>query len=101
MTLQMEIQQAGVSSDRRQGLQEDYLGGFQIGLTVTVCSVAILALAALGTFLLVLASRRTTLRHVNASLKLISDRLQQLPRDGVGGRTEASTGTAEGHPSKS
>src|SRR5262249_37506615 len=77
MTVQMEIQRGGVGPERRQGLQEDYLGGFQIGLTVTVCSVAVLALAALGTFLLVLASRRVTLRQLNASLKLISDRLER------------------------
>jgi hypothetical protein len=67
--------------EHRQRIQENFLFGFQIGLSLTVCSVAILALAALGTFLLVLASRRATLRQVNASLALISNRLQQWSHD--------------------
>src|SRR6516165_317219 len=75
-----------LSMERRQRLQEVFLWGFQLGLSITACSVAILALAALGTFLLVLASRRATLNQVNASLALISDQLRQLSRDGAGVR---------------
>jgi hypothetical protein len=45
---------------------------------VISCSAAVLALAALGTFLLVLDTRRATLRQINASLALISERLERL-----------------------
>jgi hypothetical protein len=81
MRLMMKIEEGGVSMEQRQRFQENNLGGFQIGLSLTVGSVAILALAALGTFLLVHASRRATLNQVNASLALITNRLQQLSRD--------------------
>jgi len=91
----MKIEEGGVSMEQRQRIQENNLGGFQIGLSITVGSVAILALAALGTFLLVLASRRATLRQVNASLALISDRLQQLSRDGAAARHEPTIATSE------
>jgi hypothetical protein len=66
------------SMTTRQTITENYLAGFQIGMVVISCSVAVLALAALGTFALVLATRRATLRQVNASLVLISARLEQL-----------------------
>ena len=95
MRLLMKIEEGGVSMEQRQRIQENNLGGFQIGLSITACSVAILALAALGTFLLVLASRRATLRQVNASLALISDRLQQLSRDGAAARHEPTIATSE------
>ena len=98
MRLMMKIEEGGVSMEQRQRIQENNLGGFQIGLSITACSVAILALAALGTFLLVLASRRATLRQVNASLTLISDQLRQLSCDRAGARHAASTATAEGRP---
>jgi hypothetical protein len=81
MRVLMKIEEGGMSMEQRQRIQENNLGGFQIGLSLTVGSVAILALAALGTFLLVHASRRATLNQVNASLALIANRLQQLSRD--------------------
>jgi hypothetical protein len=90
-----KIRESGSSMDEWQRIQENFLYGFQIGLSITVCSVAILALAALGTFLLVLASRRATLRQVNASLALISDRLKQLSRDGAAARHETTIATSE------
>jgi len=46
-----------------------------VGVTV---SVGILAMAALATILLVLASRRATLRQINASLLEISQQLKEL-----------------------
>jgi len=98
MRLMMKIEEGGVSMEQRQRIQENNLGGFQIGLSITACSVAILALAALGTFLLVLASRRATLRQVNASLASISEQLRQLSRDGAGTRHATSTATAGGRP---
>jgi hypothetical protein len=98
MRLMMKIEEGGVSMEQRQRIQENNLGGFQIGLSITVGSVAILALAALGTFLLVHASRRATLNQVNASLALISDQLRQSSRDGAGVRDETPAATAEGRP---
>ena len=64
--------------DRRQSITESNLAGFSIGIVVISCSAAVLALAALGTFLLVLDTRRATLRQINASLALISERLERL-----------------------
>jgi hypothetical protein len=95
MRLMMKIEEGGMSMEQRQRIQENNLGGFQIGLSITVGSVAILALAALGTFLLVLTSRRATLRQVNASLALISEQLRQLSWDRAGARHAASTAPAE------
>jgi hypothetical protein len=72
-------EKAGTTSmERRQSITESYLAGFQIGFVVICCSAAVLALAALGTFLLVLDTRRATLRQINASLVLISERLERL-----------------------
>src|SRR5262245_26943705 len=51
-----------------------------VGVTV---SVGILALAALSTLLLVLASRRATLRQINASLLEISQQLKELRQTDV------------------
>jgi hypothetical protein len=96
MRLQMKIEEGGVSMEERQRIQENNLGGFQIGLSLTVGSVAILALAALGTFLLVHASRRATLNQVNASLASISEQLRELSGDGTSSRHAGSTATAEG-----
>jgi hypothetical protein len=66
------------STEDRQSFQESYMAGFQIGMIVVACSVAVLALAGLCTFLLVLDTRRATLRQINASLTLISERLGRL-----------------------
>jgi hypothetical protein len=67
-----------VSTQQWQNFQESYMAGFQIGMVVVAGSVAVLALAGLGTFLLVLDTRRATLRQINASLTLISQRLERL-----------------------
>jgi hypothetical protein len=64
--------------ERRQSITESYLAGLNVGIVLISCSVAVLALAALGTFLLVLDTRRATLRQINASLALISERLERL-----------------------
>ena len=66
------------SMERRQSITESSLAGVQIGIVVISCSAAVLALAALGTFLLVLDTRRATLRQINTSLALISERLERL-----------------------
>ena len=51
---------------------------FQMVTVGVTCSVGILAMAALSTVLLVLASRRATLRQINASLLEISQQLKEL-----------------------
>ena len=66
------------SMERRQSITESYVAGFTIGMVVISGSAAVIALAVLGTFLLVLDTRRATLRQINASLTLISERLQRL-----------------------
>jgi hypothetical protein len=77
--LSLRGERAGTTSiERRQNITEGYLAGIQIGIVVFGCSAGVLALAALGTFLLVLDTRRATLRQINASLALISRRLEQL-----------------------
>jgi hypothetical protein len=55
----------------------------QKGTLVVATAVGLLTLAALGTVLLLFASRRATLRQVNASLLEISEQLRQL-RDVAG-----------------
>jgi hypothetical protein len=77
--LDFRFERTGTSSmERRQSITESNLAGFSIGIVVISCSVAALALAALGTFLLVLDIRRATLRQINARLALISERLERL-----------------------
>jgi hypothetical protein len=100
MAMMMEIEQGNVDPMRRQRFQEGYFGGFQIGMIITASSVAILALAALGTFLLVLTTRRATLRQVNSSLMLIAERLAQLQRarEGTGAAYQPSTSEGEDRP---
>lgn len=55
-----------------------HITALQKGTVIVAVSVATLTLAALGTVLLVFASRRATLRQVNASLVEISEQLKQL-----------------------
>jgi hypothetical protein len=75
----LRSERAGTTSiERRQNITEGYLVGIQIGIVVFACSAVVLALAALGTFLLVLDTRRATLRQINASLLLISQRLERF-----------------------
>jgi len=57
---------------------------FQMVTVGVTASVGILALAALSTVFLVLASRRATLRQINASLLEISQQLKELQRKSPG-----------------
>jgi len=49
-----------------------------VGATLLAVCVCVLSLATMSTLLLVLASRRATLRHVNAGLLQIADELKKL-----------------------
>jgi hypothetical protein len=62
----------------RAKAQEDAQVVFQMITVGVTCSVGILAFAALSTVFLVMASRRATLRQVNASLLEISEQLKAL-----------------------
>jgi hypothetical protein len=63
---------------QREQIQLKLLMGFQKGTLLIAFSVAVLSLFALCTVFLILATRRATLRQVNASLIEISEQLKQL-----------------------
>jgi hypothetical protein len=70
----------------RDELQHQVVVSFEMGTLVIGFSVLIMTFAALCTVFLILATRRATLRQVNASLLVISEQLRQvrpaLPRGG-------------------
>jgi hypothetical protein len=76
--LRLDIEQGMVTMARRQQIQDLQLLAFEKGTLLIAFSVAILALAAFGTVLLNHASRRATLRQINASLLEISEQLKHL-----------------------
>jgi hypothetical protein len=69
---------ARLSPELRQDAQFSAQVAVQMVTLGVTCSVGILALAALATILLVVASRRATLRQINASLLEISQQLKEL-----------------------
>lgn len=69
---------ARLPAEMQQDAQFKAQIAFQMVVVGVTCSVGILALAALATVLLVLASRRATLRQINASLLEISQQLKEL-----------------------
>jgi hypothetical protein len=69
---------ARLPPEMRQDAQFKAQIAFQMVTVGVTCSVGILAMAALSTVLLVLASRRATLRQINASLLEISQQLKEL-----------------------
>ena len=69
---------ARLPPEMRQDAQFKAQVAFQMVTLGVTCSVGILAMAALATILLVLASRRATLRQINASLLEISQQLREL-----------------------
>jgi ABC-type Fe3+ transport system permease subunit len=62
----------------RDEAQRLVLIAFQKGTLLIAFSVAIMAVAALATVVLILVSRRATLRHINAGLVEIGEQLKQL-----------------------
>jgi hypothetical protein len=69
---------ARLPPEMRQDAQFKAQITFQMVTVGVTCSVGILAMAALATILLVLATRRATLRQINASLLEISQQLKEL-----------------------
>jgi hypothetical protein len=73
-----QLARGGMTPEMREVAQFKAQIVFQMITVGVTCSVGILALAALATVFLVLASRRATLRQINASLLEISEQLKQL-----------------------
>jgi hypothetical protein len=72
----------GITAADRERFEHVRLMMLEKATAVVAISVAVLALAALGTVFLVLASRGATIRQVNATLVEISGRLKQLRQSG-------------------
>ena len=72
------VELARLPPEMRQDAQFKAQVAFQMVTVGVTCSIGILAMAALATILLVLASRRATLRQINASLLEISQQLREL-----------------------
>jgi hypothetical protein len=78
--LQQEAKQptGRVTPVERERLQNEAEIAFRMGSVFITLAVGVLSLAALSTVFLVLASRRATLRQVNATLVDVSEQLRQL-----------------------
>jgi hypothetical protein len=73
-----QIEQGKLTPAQRDDLQRMVLMSFQKGTLLIAFSVFLMAGAALCTVFLILASRRATLRQVNASLVEIGEQLKRL-----------------------
>jgi hypothetical protein len=76
--LRMDVEQGKVTQDQQEHLRNEHDLGLMKGTLLIAFSVAALTFAALCTVLLNLATRRATLRQINASLLEISDQLKEL-----------------------
>jgi hypothetical protein len=72
------VEQGKLTQAQGQEMLRVYLMGLQKNLLIQALSVAALALAAICTVRLVYASRRATLRQLNASLIEIAEQLKRL-----------------------
>jgi hypothetical protein len=73
-----QIEQGKLTARERDEVQRVVLMSFQKGTLLIGFSVFVMAGAALWTVFLILASRRATLRQVNASLVEIGEQLRRL-----------------------
>ena len=80
--LRMDVERGAVTAAQREQIMDALLFGFEKGTLVIAFSVAVLGLDALCSVLLSLASRRATLRQINASLIEISAQLKGLQPGG-------------------
>jgi hypothetical protein len=76
--LRMAIEQGKLEASEAQHIQAVNQIAFQMITLGVTASVGVLALAALMTIVLVVASRRATLRQINANLLVISEQLKEL-----------------------
>ncbi len=77
-----DLQSGKLAPAEREAIQFSLLLGFQKGTLLIAFSVAVLALFSLVAVFLILASRRATLRQVNASLVEIAEQLKRLRAPG-------------------
>jgi hypothetical protein len=76
--LVQDIDNHELDARERDQVQREVLVSFQKGSLLIAFSVGVMALAALCTMGLIMLSRRTTLRHMNAGLLEIASELAQL-----------------------
>jgi hypothetical protein len=78
--LQQEAKQptGRITAAERERLTHEAEVAFRMGSVLITLAVGVLSLAALSTTLLVLASRRATLRQVNANLVEMTEQMKQL-----------------------
>ena len=81
--LQIPEQRARIPAAQVAQLERDVDQGMNMMLVLTALSVGISTAAALCTLLLIVTSRRATLRQVNANLLEICDQLRRLQKDGT------------------
>jgi hypothetical protein len=79
--LARDVQQGRITLAERRSIERAHWMTIEKMTAVVAVSVAILALAALGTVFLALASRGATIRQVNSALLQISEELKQLKQD--------------------
>ena len=87
--LVQDVESGNMTNSQRDDVQRMVLMSFQKGTLLIAFSVAIMAVAALFTVLLILTSRRAMLRQMNAGLLEIGEQLRQLrqPPPGASGTT--------------
>jgi hypothetical protein len=73
-----QVASAGLTPEMRADAELKAHIMFRMVTVGITCSIGVLALAAGSTVWLVLATRRATLRQINASLLEISEQLKQL-----------------------
>ena len=78
--LKQEAARKEASAAEIEQRQQDAQIAFQMATVGVTVSVGLLGLAALMTIVLVFASRRATLRQINANLLVISEQLKELQR---------------------
>ena len=78
LAVEAGVEAGKIPKARQAQLQRQLQVSFQMGTLTIALSVGVLAVAALCTVLLVLASRRATLRQLNASLLELSEQLKGL-----------------------
>ena len=76
--LVQDVESGNMTNAQRDDVQRMVLMSFQKGTVLIAYSVAIMAVAALFTVLLILVSRRAMLRQMNAGLLEIAEQLRQL-----------------------
>ena len=76
--LRQDVEAGNMTAAQRDDVQRMVLMSFQKGTVLIAYSVAIMAVAALFTVLLILVSRRAMLRQMNAGLLEIGEQLRQL-----------------------